>query len=338
MKAVSSLLVLYWCLPYAVALQTPSKTELSPLMIQKLVDSRQKAVEELRRFPDHAFPEIAAMLSVAKAPIAIMRISKAIREKNGTYTLRLDVERTLRGKLPETLAVQSAWHEGMWLWWPPFGWDRIKPEPGKRVLAGFNVERWQVSNPRTLDLSNPEEARWLPDIEEFLHIESLAGDANATPYLNALLNRSWLVRFLALERLLSLNACKADPSCEKKILASIRHELASPNPNDRMFAVNGLRLMVEALAGAWRRSRGPHFQAKPVRTLLQLAVADKNVFVGDLAFLYLAKLDFDGKENAGYCAVITPALRKIERVPDIEKRPIGGPLNVALACVLPLRR
>jgi hypothetical protein len=78
---------------------------------------------------------------------------------------------------------------------------------------------------------------------------------------------------------------------------------------------------------------GPQFPPEVVRELLQSAVADKNVAVGDRAFEYLATLDFHRKQNAGYCEEIVPALRRVERYPFGGEHTIGGSLDDLSVCI-----
>src|ERR1044071_3090974 len=142
----------------APALQT--EADLSAAEVQTLVQSRRKAQEELNRFPNpNVYLEIVRALQQPGMPIAVVIIDKVTRGENGLYSLQLRVERTLRGNLPQTMTVTSGWREGMWVMRPPFGWNRIKPEAGKRVVAGFNFDRGLISGPQVLDLGNREEAK-----------------------------------------------------------------------------------------------------------------------------------------------------------------------------------
>ncbi|HEY2360830.1 MAG TPA: hypothetical protein VGK36_06940 [Candidatus Angelobacter sp.] len=335
MSVAACVLILAFCNPSSAATTPQTEPDFSAARVQSLVETRRKAQEELNHFPNpYVYLEITSALDSPGMAIAVVIIDKVTRGENGVYSLQLRVERTLRGNLPQTMTVTSGWHEGMWGMRPPFGWDRIKPEPGKRVLAGFNRDRRNIMGPYTLDLDNPEEAKWVRDIEEFLRIEAKAGEDNFAPYLGVLLHRAWFVRYLALNRLVASKACRSSASCEHTILASIRKELASLNPNDRFQAVNYLRVLADSVArDRLRPLQEAGFKRGPIRALLMLAVADKNVVVGDEAFLRLATLDFDKKENIGYCGVITPALRKVEKRPETQQGTIGGRLNAASICL-----
>jgi hypothetical protein len=310
--------------------------------IQKLWKSREKAQEELRRFPNQNSPEINRVLGDSRAVIGIFRINDFTRDKTGIFTLHLQLERILRGTVPESLLVRrSAWYDDgprMGLWRPPFGWDRIKPEVGKRVVSGFYLERGEPRGFATLDLDNPEEVKFFPAVEEFLRVESQAEHGDISGLMGLLLHESWFVRPLAIRRLSTSKICLMDASCERGILAGIRKELASKNPNERELAVNGLRILVESRRNTWRKqvTTSP-FKAGPIRELLNLAVNDANVAVGDEAFYVRVTLDFDQKENAGYCAEITPALRQIKRYPFGEQHTFGGTLNAGEFCIGPIR-
>jgi hypothetical protein len=267
-----------------------------------------------------------------------VRINDVARDKTGLFTLHLRLKRILRGSLPESLLVQSAWHDGLWLMRPPFGWGRIKPEVGKRVVSAFYLEGGEPRGFATLDLGNPEEAKFFPAIEEFLRVESQAERGDISGLMGLLRHESWFVRTLAINRLSIAKLCLADASCEKVILASIRKELISKNPNERQLAVNGLRILVDSRSNAWRKQGStPPFKAGPIRQLLNLAVNDANVAVGDEAFYVRVTLDFDRKENAGYCAEITPALREVKRYPFGEQHIFGGTLSAGEFCIGPIR-
>lgn len=335
MNVAACALILASCYTGSAAPAHQTEADLSAAEVQTLVQSRRKAQEELNHFPNpYVYVEITAALDSPGMAIAVVIIDKVTRGENGVYSLQLRAERTLRGNLPQTMTVTSGWHEGMWVMRPPFGWNRIKPEVGKRVMAGFNIDRTLISDTQVLDLGNPEEAKWVPDVEEFLRVEAKAGEDNLAPYLGVLLHHAWFVRYLALDRLVASTACRSTASCEHTILASIRKELASQNPNDRFQAVNHLRVLVDSVArNRFRPLHEARFKRGPIRALLMLAVADKNLVVGDEAFLRLAAFDFDKKENIGYCGVITPALRKVEKRPETQQGTIGGRLNAASICL-----
>jgi hypothetical protein len=335
MNVAACVLILAVCSPGSAATTPQTESDFSAARVQSLVETRRTAQEELNHFPNpYVYLEITAALNSPGTPIAVVIIDKVARGENGVYSLQLRVERTLRGSLPQTMTVTSGWHEGMWVMRPPFGWNRIKPEAGKRVMAAFNFDRRNIMGPSTLDLDKPDEAKWVPDVEEFLRIEAKAGEDNIALYLGVLLHRAWLVRYLALNRLVASKACRSSAACEHTILASIRKELASQNPNDRFQAVNHLRVLANSVTGnRFRTLPESRFKRSPIRALLLLAVADKNVAVGDEAFLQLATLDFDKKENIGYCGLITPALRKVEKRPETQQGTIGGRLNAASICL-----
>jgi hypothetical protein len=311
-----------------------------PPEIQKLWKSREKAEEELRRFPTQEFPEIERALYESKTVVGIVRINDFARDKTGVFTLHLQVEKTLRGTLPESLAVRSAWYDGsqMRLGRPPFAWDRIQPEAGKRVVSGLYLEQGELRGLATLDLGKPDEAKFLPAVEEFLRVESQAERGDISGLIGLLLHEFWFVRSLAISRLSTSKLCSADSSCQEAILASIRRELTSKNPNERRLAVNSLTILVEARRNPWRtQSSIPPFKAGRIRQLLNLAVSDANAAVGDEAFYTRATLDFDRKENAGYCFAITPALREIKRYPFGEQHTIGGAFNAGSFCIGAIR-
>jgi hypothetical protein len=142
-----------------------------------------------------------------------------------------------------------------------------------------------------------------------------------------------MIRDLALHRLLKAKECLAAAHCEESMLDQANRLLASHNPNERMEAVGWLGHLADLIGRCESMACPPtHFRRAPVRALLQRAVEDQNLSVGDEAFQYLATLDFHKKENAGYCLEIVPAMRRGQRYPRGTNHIIGGRLGAASIC------
>ncbi len=177
-------------------------------------------------------------------------------------------------------------------------------------------------------MDDPAEAAYLPRAIAMAKMDADAARSGFSVYERGLINENAVARDLALHRLLHTKECLADSRCEESILAEVRHLLAKKNPNDRMQGVRWLGNLNELIQPCQVRTcAAPEFHSGPVRELLQTAVEDKNVAVGDLVFQYVATLDFHKKENAGYCEEIVPALRKVDRYPFGGEHRIGGEIE-----------
>jgi hypothetical protein len=132
-----------------------------------------------------------------------------------------------------------------------------------------------------------------------------------------------------------MRSCTIDAACEKDLVAAAERLLASEEANDRREAVNWLREMSDEIQAAEPgNAKQLGLAREPIRALLAKTVEDRNVAVGDEAFMVLEQLNFHVRENVGYCIEIVPAIRESERYPKSEKgRVIGGPLNGGSSCL-----
>ena len=317
--------------------QSELEAHIPPAMLQELVASREQAQDELRRSgQDAVSPDILRAFLEPGGSVAIAKMEQVVTIDRMKFTFTLALEKALRGTTPQQVPVECYWSDRPWPLRPPQGAQRIKPQTGKRILASFAAQSGPDSFRGILDLDDPTEAAFLPRAVVVAKMDADAATLGPSVYEIGLVNEATVVRDLALQRLLHTKECPADSHCEESILAEVRHLLESKNPNDRMEAVRWLGDISRTVQACQLRScASPQFHAEPLRELLQRAVRDKNVAVGDLAFQHLATLDFHKKENAGYCEEIVPALRLVERYPFGGKHWLGGPLNGASTCVGP---
>jgi hypothetical protein len=316
--------------------QSKLEASIPPARLQELVASREQAQEELGRSGQDALsPEILRAFREPGGSIAIAKMEQVVTTDRTKFTLTLAVEKALRGTPPQQVPVECYWSDRPWPLRPPQGAQRIKPQTGKRILASFAAQSGPASFRGILDLDDPAESAFLPRAVALAKMDADAATSGPSVYENGLVSEAAVVRDLALQRLLHTKDCPADSHCEESILAEVRRLLPSKNPNDRMEAVQWLGDVSRTVqACQLRPCAALQFHPEPIRELLQRAVQDKNVAVGDLAFRYLATLDFHKKENVGYCEEIVPALR-IDRYLFGREHWIGGPLNGASTCVGP---
>jgi len=318
---------------------------LSPQKLQQLIDARGQAEEELRRADvDRISPWIfSGFLNYGSVAIVKMGQIKLRGEKH--YELELSVERILRGKLAPQIAAQCYWSPTPWPKRDPPGAQRIQPENGRRMLVSVFEPPYDASRSERryfmgmLNLDDPAEAALLPQAQAAADMVASASVAGLGAYEKGLTSDSSAVRELAFFRLMEEEKCPGDGRCEASIVAATQTLLASKNLNERKQAVQWLELLADLIEGEpIGASTYSHFPRAPVRLLLQTAAADQNVRIGDLAFEFLAKLDFHQKANAGYCEEIVPALRAVKhyRADEnyiIEKHIMGSRLSVASVCV-----
>ena len=315
---------------------------LPPQKLQQLAESRDRAQEELRSTAtDNLSSRISAAFRDPHGSVAIATMEQIVNY-SGSYLLELRVEKVLRGDLPQTVAAKCTWMEGPWILRPPLGLQPIKPENGKRILAAFGDRSAPTRQGEpiyfqgVLNLDDRAEAALLPYA---LAAAEMDATATISGYEKNLTSENSAVRDIAFHRLMAAKDCPADARCEESIFNEIRTLLAAANPNQRMEGVLWLGQLADAIGDCRMRAcKAPQFHAAPVRELLQAAVADQNVAVGDLAFQTLATLDFHKKENGGYCEEIVPAMRTVERyLYTGGKHVIGGSLAGSSVCLAAAR-
>lgn len=338
-----------YCLLAACLLAAPvlaqtdrSKLEASipPARLQELISSREQAQQELRNSgEDTLSPLILGGFLEPGGSMAIVKMDQVVTTDRISFVLTLVVEKALRGTPPKKFPAECLWSDHPWPLRAPRNAQRIKPQTGKRVLASLDAQNSSASFRGILDLDNPAEAAFLPRAMAMAKMDADAATSGPSIYQRGLRNENAVVRDLALQRLLHIKERLADSHCEESVLAEVRQLLANQSLNDRMEAVRWLGDLSRMIQTCQVRPCAvPGFHSEPVRKLLRKAVKDKNVAIGDLAFQYLATLDFHQNENAGYCEEIVPALRMVDRYPFGGEHWIGGSLDATSTCMGPAHK
>ena len=330
--------LLVFCLPALPAFGQSDRDKLSPQQLRQLVASHEQAREELQRAEAKSVAgHITRGFLNNYDSVAMVTIGQVKTGPEDSYDAEFMVERTLRGKVPQQMVAHGYWMPNPKLSWevrPPPCLQRIEPKPGRRMLAEV-VERPHMSGlPEFrcvfgfLDLDDPVEAAYLPQAQAAADMEVSASTAGLVPYEKGLTSDSAAVRDLAFWRLLFDERCPGDSQCEASIHAALRTLLASKNVNERWEAVMWLRDWLQEWLQPIGRCGGDdcdsaQFQPAPIRSLLQTAINDQNVAVGDEAFELLAALDFHKKENAGWCQDVQPEIRAVKRYPEQGEHLLG---------------
>ena len=336
-----------WLLVAPVLAQTErSRLEASipPAKLDELISSRQRARQEL--YPPNAkdlSPQILRWFLEPGAAIATVKLEQVIGDGD-RYMVNLAVEKVLRGAPPARLSLEAYWREEPWPLSEPVGAQRIRPITGKRMLASlFSLDYSPQSKPSLfvgiLDLDRPEETAYLPSAIAAAKMEVDAAVSGTSVYELGLRSEDPVVHEMAMRRLIGSKDCPTSSHCRASVLSEIGRSLGGSNPIHRMDAVRWLDELSEKIRSCQLSPcTSPGFDREPVRRLLQSAVQDKNLAVGDRAFEILATLDFAERRNAGYCEEIIPALRKVEQYPFGGERWMGGRLSAASTCVGPARK
>jgi hypothetical protein len=320
--------------------QSKMVAKLSPDQIRVLADSRDRAYAELRRNASaYDSGELSPALFKRDTDLAICKITRITPREPGRtdVTLTISLERNLRGEVPDEYTEETNLSPNplSWIKGPAPAWVRIKAVEGKRFVVASSEFHGKRTNTAVLDLDDAKETAKLAGAERFLKADAMSDAAGITPLLQALSDPAPLARDLAVRRLLRMNSCTTDATCERAMVAAAERLLTKEEPNDRREAVNWLREMSEAAQAAEPgNSKQPGLAREPIRALLARTVEDRNVAVGDEAFMVLEQLNFHVRENVGYCIEIVPAIRESERYPKSENgRVIGGPLNGGSSCL-----
>jgi len=337
-----------------------------------IFESRRLAYQELAA-PAARFetPNIATALTFPSYLIAIARINAvqipiaritAVQQANGSSLPRtrisFHVERFLRGESDVTdFVVESKWvpsfsptdpdvidtgfNRGTVL-------DRSQPKKGDRYILGYSLDygdRKTVFVPSAIDMQDPSQALLINDVEQFLSIESAADGSGFEPYLDALDSSIPWIREIMIQRLTSSEACNASPVCTQRFSAVVRRQLQSKIPNERLEAGNWI-VWIDSVSRAESLRKGwpdglPVLTDSAIRQLLNSAIDDSNVYIGDQAFERREMFDFNRRASAGECIQVVPALRKSAHwLPgdhdysgQNELLPVGFPLSSSTSCI-----
>jgi hypothetical protein len=140
---------------------------LSPAELQRLVESREKADQELRRAGAYkGSPRIFNSFRNPRAAIAIVKIDRVDTTSKVSFALTLSVENLLRGRLSSQVVAECFWSPKPWVWRSPSCTLPIKPEAGQRMVAGFmpsdGVNAQKLSLFGVLDMNNPTHPLFCP--------------------------------------------------------------------------------------------------------------------------------------------------------------------------------
>jgi hypothetical protein len=222
--------------------------------------------------------------------------------------------------------------------------DRSEPTIGNRYILGFTLAYSTgkfVSVPGVIDLEDHSQSELIGSMQRFLTIDSSAERSGFAPYLVMLEDKAPWIRDIAVHRLTSSEACNASPICEEKFSEVVKRQLRSDSPNERQQTVNWL-VWIDSVS----RNEGPRkgmvdglplLPDSKIRVLLNEAIEDPNLSIGDRAFQYREEFDFYRTKSPGDCFTIVPSLRKSTHWHSGETNPVPAlfPLNYTYGCIPP---
>jgi hypothetical protein len=318
--------------------QSAIEKSLRPAELERLVAARKEAQQELDIHEEPLPQAIARAFLTRDNSVAIVKMAQVLPTSEVSFKVTLELEKLLRGTAPSQLSLECYWSDHPWALRVPLGAQRIKPVAGRRMLASFSDLNGRASFAGILNLDDPKEAGFLPQAMTIAKMEIDGVSGGIAAYKAALDSEASSVRDVAFQRLLPSGECAIGSDCERSLISEIQHLLRSGNPHDRMQAVRWLGDIGEAIGRCEIRTCEITHDREPVRRLLQTAMKDANVVVGDRAFQYLATLNFHTKDNAGYCEEIVPAVRRVQRYQAGGAHWIGGRLDASSTCVGAIRK
>jgi|GEM_PF-3175382 len=332
--------------------------DLSPEQLKAIHESRRLAQEQLnRQSPAFETPNIATALEFRWYLIAIAKIV-AVQLPDGSTPktiVRFHVEQLIKGN--EQVAdfdVESQWIPGppapgdgpffAVSNYRPTALDRSEPTIGNRYILGFTLAYSTgkfVSVPGVIDLEDHSQSELIGSMQRFLTIDSSAERSGFAPYLVMLEDKAPWIRDIAVHRLTSSEACNASPICEEKFSEVVKRQLRSDSPNERQQTVDWL-VWIDSVS----RNEGPRkgmvdglplLPDSKIRVLLNEAIEDPNLSIGDRAFQYREEFDFYRTKSPGDCFTIVPSLRKSTHWHSGETNPVPAlfPLNYTYGCMPP---
>jgi hypothetical protein len=162
-------------------------------------------------------------------------------------------------------------------------------------------------------MQDSSQAGLIGDVEQFLALESAAGSGFEL-YLKALDSTVPWVRLIAIQRLSESEACNASAVCPQRFSAVVRRQIESNVPNERLEAITWLNWIESLSQMGLPQERHPDglpvLPDSEIRKLLSSAIADRNVYIGDVAFERREMFDFHRAGKAGERMQVVPALRK----------------------------
>jgi hypothetical protein len=317
----------------------------------------QELAEESTRFTS---PDIAIALEFPSYLISIARIT-AVQPFHGDPGQRtrisFHVEQVLRGASDVTeFVVLSRWtHDPPAkdtviesdLNFRPTVLDNTEPREGRQFILGYSLaydDTKAVFVPSAIDMQDPNQARLMNDMKQFLAIE-LAASSGFEPYLQALESPIPWIRNIAVHRLSESDACNASPVCAQRFSTIVSRQLRSKVLNERLEASNWL-VWIHSVS-RWKSGPKqwpdgmPILPDSTIRRLLSSAIDDPNLYIGDEAFARREMFDFNRAGRPAECIQIVPALRKSAHwrpgEHDYSGRnellPVGFPLSSSTSCL-----
>lgn len=346
-----------WC---QAPLESPTAFgDLSAAQLSQITESRQAAKKELAaQSAAFSTPSIAIPLGFHSYLIARAKIT-AVQLPNATTlrtTVSFHVEQLLRGESQITdFDVESRWApkpetngDGSISFNGAINQetalDLAEPKVGAQYILGYTLAYSSgkpVFAPGAIDTEDPAQSELISNMERFLALESEAGPFGFAPYLEALEGRVPWIRDIAVHRLSLSRACNASPVCTERFSFVVKRQLQSNSPNEREKAVEWL-IWVDSVSRGKIMHEGnadglPILPDSIIRTLLDAAIGDPNLMVGDRAFEAREMFETLRNGSPGDCFEIVPELRKAAywRSPSCNVLPPGYPLVYTYGSVPP---
>lgn len=272
-------------------------------------------------------PGIADALEAEHWLIAVAKISSVQlpTDADSPTIVTFHVEQRLRGESEvNDFSVESRWNpkkeepkitlvDGNY---HETALDKSEPKAGNRYILGYTldngVEKF-VFVPGVIDLKDPEQAELIANVRRFLDLEAEARVRGIDSYLDALDDKVPWIRDIAVHRLTYLDTCNASSLCAERFAAAVQRQFRSETPNERGEAIDWL-IWVDSISRS-QKERGytdglPVLSDSTLRALLDKAVQDPNVELGDRAFQARETFDLDRNGSPGDCFAVMPELRK----------------------------
>ena len=278
-------------------------------------------------------PDIAIALGAERYLIVIAKINSVQLPTvaNAHTIVTFHVEQFLRGESQVTdFSVESHWNPNkeQLLFtvvsnYRETALDKSEPKAGNRYILGYTLEygvEKYVFVPSVVDLQDPAQAEMIANVKRFLDLETEAGLRGFATYLEALDDKVPWIRDIAVHRLTYSDACNASSICRETFSAAVKRQLQSNSPNERGEAIGWL-IWIDSVSKQ-ERKRKRYVEGLPIlpdselRVLLEAAVQDRNVELGDRAFQAREMFDFHRNGSSGECIELVAPLRKSVRWPS----------------------
>jgi len=327
---------------------------LSAEQLNLISESRRAAQKELdEKAAAFDTPGIASALGFPSYLIAVARITALKLPDDTTHRTRVTfhVEQYLRGE--SNLAefdVESRWvpkssvsDEGPLITifsnYRKTALDESEPETGHRYILGYTLD-YSDGEPvfalGVVDLQDPAQAELIGNIRRFFAMDTEASLNGFETYLELLDDKIPWIRDIAVHRLTESDNCNAAPVCAERFSLAVRRKLQSDTPNERQEAVFWLVWIDSVSSDRKRYLEGlPVLPDSALRDLFDAAIKDRNVVIGDEAFMYREMFEIRRSDSPGECFVIVPPLRKSLRMRSQAQPPLppNFPFTYSYGCL-----